>query len=226
MTKETILNIIRTNVVRGGVEQLIEFLETSDFFTAPASTQFHGSTEGGLAEHSLAVYGILKDKNQAFSLGYSEETIAITGLLHDICKVNFYKKKEFESASEPQLRYLKSLSGTDFAGQKLSKGTASKLIEQYKGTKAGEIKNLNAPEWIVDDQLPIGHGEKSIFVIEKYIHLTDDEAMAIRWHMISFDPGIHFNYPSGFPFRQACEKCKLVAAIATSDYESDKLLDK
>ena len=59
--KEKFLEILR-KVNREGIEELINFLEKSDFFTAPASTRFHGNHEGGLAEHSIKVYEILKHK--------------------------------------------------------------------------------------------------------------------------------------------------------------------
>ena len=90
--KEEFLNLLRT-VKREGIENLIEFLEKSDFFTAPASTRFHGNFEGGLAEHSLKVYEILKHKveNNIKGIKTEEESIIIIGLLHDICKTNFYK---------------------------------------------------------------------------------------------------------------------------------------
>ena len=75
------------------MDQLLEFLEKSDFYTAPASTRFHGSKEGGLLEHSLKVYEILEQKVANNSLNYQtdEATIRIVALLHDICKTNFYK---------------------------------------------------------------------------------------------------------------------------------------
>lgn len=78
---------------RTGMDQLLEFLEKSDFYTAPASTRFHGSKEGGLLEHSLKVYEILEQKVVNNSLNYQtdEATIRIVALLHDICKTNFYK---------------------------------------------------------------------------------------------------------------------------------------
>ena len=70
-------------------ENIIKYLETSDFFTAPASTKYHNSCEGGLALHSLNVYKNLleltKDK------GFNQDSLILCGLLHDICKVNFYK---------------------------------------------------------------------------------------------------------------------------------------
>ena len=80
-------------VKREGINELIEFIEKTDFFTAPASTRFHGSFEGGLLEHSMKVYEILKHKvkNSVLDLNVSDDTLIIIALLHDICKVNFYK---------------------------------------------------------------------------------------------------------------------------------------
>ena len=72
-------------VDREGMDKLIEFLENSDFFKAPASTRFHGSFEGGLLAHSMKVYEILKTKTE------DNDSVKIIALLHDICKVNFYK---------------------------------------------------------------------------------------------------------------------------------------
>ena len=90
--KEQFLELLRT-VKRDGIEDLINFLEKSDFFKAPASTRFHGNFEGGLAEHSMKVYEILKHKveNNIKGVKIPEESIIIIGLLHDICKTNFYK---------------------------------------------------------------------------------------------------------------------------------------
>ncbi len=91
--KEKFIQLLRkTN--REGIEDLINFIEEkTDFFTAPASTRFHGSHEGGLLEHSMKVYEILdyKIKNNVIDLHVPEDTIIIVSLLHDICKVNFTK---------------------------------------------------------------------------------------------------------------------------------------
>lgn len=78
---------------REGIDNLIAFLEKTDFFTAPASTRFHGAFEGGLLEHSLKVYEILKYKanNNILDLKFNEDTLILVALLHDICKLNFYK---------------------------------------------------------------------------------------------------------------------------------------
>ena len=94
--KERFLEIYNQNITREGSDKLLDFLlNGSDFFTAPASTRYHGAHEGGLVEHSLNVYDCLKDMmerlNERYGIEYPEESIAIAGLLHDICKVNFYK---------------------------------------------------------------------------------------------------------------------------------------
>lgn len=90
--KEQFINLLRqTN--REGIENLIAFLEKTDFFMAPASTRFHGSYEKGLLEHSLKVYEILKEKVKGLSidLEIKEDSLIIIALLHDICKANYYK---------------------------------------------------------------------------------------------------------------------------------------
>ena len=90
--EEKIIELLKSTN-REGIDKLIAFLQKSDFFKAPASTRFHGSFEGGLAEHSMTVYEILKHKvqNSIMPLNISEESIILIALLHDICKVNFYK---------------------------------------------------------------------------------------------------------------------------------------
>ena len=97
--KERFIKIFKENIKREGADKLLEYLQSpaSDFFTAPASARFHSSYEGGLLEHSLNVYDALRaylSTERARSLGfnYSEESIAIVALLHDLCKVGVYKK--------------------------------------------------------------------------------------------------------------------------------------
>ncbi|MEG0452366.1 MAG: hydrolase [Coprobacillus sp.] len=98
--KERFIEIFKQYIKRDGSDKLLEYLMSPkcDFFEAPASTRFHGSYDGGLVEHSLNVYDCLKDylsrdtvKNK-YGLNYNEESIAIAALLHDMCKINCYKK--------------------------------------------------------------------------------------------------------------------------------------
>lgn len=92
--------IFHDKIKRDGADKLWEYLtsSSSDFFTSPASARFHGSYEGGLLEHSLNVYDCLCDYlsrnrcKEKYKMDYSDETIAIVALLHDLCKINCYKK--------------------------------------------------------------------------------------------------------------------------------------
>ena len=90
--KEEFLRLLRSTN-REGIEELIDFIEKTDFYRAPASTRYHAAYEGGLLEHSLSVYKILKEKvkNLPIEIEVKEDTLIIIALLHDICKVNFYK---------------------------------------------------------------------------------------------------------------------------------------
>ncbi len=97
--KNRFIEIYKSKIKREGSEALLAYLtsKSSDFFTAPASARYHNAKEGGLAEHSVNVYDCLCDylsrdrvKND-YNLSYSEESIAIVSLLHDLCKINVYK---------------------------------------------------------------------------------------------------------------------------------------
>ncbi len=90
--KEKFLELLK-KVNREGINELIEFIQKTDFFKAPASTRFHGDHEGGLVEHSIKVYEILKHKVETNiePIKVSEESLIIIALLHDLCKANFYK---------------------------------------------------------------------------------------------------------------------------------------
>ena len=96
--KEEFIEIYRENIQREGADALLDYLENkSDFFACPASARYHGAYAGGLCDHSLNVYHCLKDYlarervGELYGLEFSEETIAIAALLHDLCKVGCYK---------------------------------------------------------------------------------------------------------------------------------------
>lgn len=209
--------------LRTGSEDLLVYLNSTDFFSAPASTKFHSAYPGGLAQHSLQVAELLLEKNARYNLGYPEESVVICGLLHDVCKANFYKFNE-DPATDAQMAFLMKLSGEEYAALPKGKAYVSTLIDWHKNGRQGD-KPVFEQTYVVADQLPIGHGEKSIFLINRHLELTNDEAMAIRWHMVAFDAGIHFSYPSGFPFHQSMNTCKLVTALFAADIEASNLIE-
>jgi hypothetical protein len=146
-------------IKRLGVKELLNWLETeTDFYTSPASRNFHGNFEGGLEFHSLVVtrYALhnfnflVKEKPD---LEYLRESVILCALFHDVCKTNYYKKET-----------------------RWKKDENNKWIS-YEG-------------WGIKDEFAYGHGEKSVFLISKYIQLTNPEAMAIRWHMGHSEPSV------------------------------------
>ena len=153
--KEEFIEVFENNITRDGNKELLKWLVSSDFFTAPASTKFHSAYEGGLAEHSLKVYNrflkmIISEYGDNYTDVISNESIAIIGLLHDVCKVNSYK--------------------VDYRNVKDENGNWTKQ-----------------PYYTFDEELPYGHGEKSVYIISSFIKLTREEAIAINWHMGGFD---------------------------------------
>lgn len=221
--KEVILDLWQS-VQRPGVVGLVEFLEESDFFQAPCSTVFHLAEPGGLAKHSLNVYRLLKAKVEQFNLSnyISDESVIICALGHDLCKTSFYVE-DTEDATQAQIRYLSDLCSKqgEALPNVLTKAYVSKAIEALKnGQRLPDYK----PAYKVQDQFPMGHGEKSVSILQDYIWLNPEEKLAIRWHQCAFDPGIHFNYPSGYPFREAA-KIPLVVLLFTADYEASQILE-
>ena len=97
--RDKFIEIFKSKIKREGADKLLDFIcsPSSDFFTAPASARYHSAYEGGLCEHSLNVYDCLVaylDRDVAktkYKLNYTDETIAIVSLLHDLCKMNVYK---------------------------------------------------------------------------------------------------------------------------------------
>lgn len=94
--KEEFLTIFDEQIHRQGAADLKNYLLRSDFFTAPASTRYHCAYEGGLCEHSINVYRrLLANVKMQFCEEWeskvSHESVAVCGLLHDLCKIDFYK---------------------------------------------------------------------------------------------------------------------------------------
>ncbi len=159
--KETFEKIYTENVKREGADKLLEYIRKSDFYTAPASSKYHGNYEGGLLEHSINVYNrlikILKDEyGENYTEKYSNETLAIVALLHDLCKVHYYKT-------------------------------------EYRNVKNERGEWVKAPYFAVNNAFPFGHGEKSVFMINTFMRLSSEEAMAINWHMGGFDDRVRSN---------------------------------
>ena len=189
--KERFIEIFKTHIKREGAGALLDYLMSpaSDFFTAPASTRYHNAWEGGLCAHSLNVYDCLVDYmnrpkvKEEFGLLYTEESIAIAALLHDLCKVNIYK-------------------------------VSSRNVKD----EFGRWKTV--PYYEFDDQLPYGHGEKSVYIISGYMKLTREEAFAIRYHMGFSEEANVRNVGAAF------EMFPLAVALSIADTEATFFAEK
>lgn len=92
--KQEYLRIALENIKREGIPELMAWIGSTDFFTAPASTKYHGAYEGGLLMHSLNVYSQLKKLCKFYECEASPESIAIVALFHDLCKIGMYKVEQ------------------------------------------------------------------------------------------------------------------------------------
>lgn len=149
--KQEFLSLARENIGRDGIDELLKYIETTDFFTAPCSTRFHLSEPGGLCAHSLNVYKrLLRLCKNEYGEDVDKEKITICALFHDLCKANYYK-------------------------------TTTRNVKENGAW-------VERPYYTIEDTLPYGHGEKSVYIINGYMRLTREEAIAINWHMGGFDP--------------------------------------
>lgn len=163
--KQEFLQVYNSRVNRrDGAVAMLKWLEVSGFFEAPASRKHHLAQPGGLALHSLNVWRRLReiavrdltDRNAPGVRQLSaeeEETVALLGLLHDVCKAGVYHQ-----------------------------------TDPFKAAMEGKLATMAPYEF--RDPFPLGHGEKSLFLITRHMALTEEEALAIRWHMGAYDDAV------------------------------------
>ena len=198
--KATFIALCHEHIHREGLDKLLDYLETTDFYTAPSSTNYHLNEMGGLCQHSINVFRTackvyetviapaLEQEDTPFSEPISMESIAIATLLHDLCKTKLYHQKE-----------------------------------KWKKDEAGRW--MSYPGYEVKDDFPFGHGEKSCLILNWFIRLKQEELLAIRWHMGMFDMGENGS-SQRYAFYAATEKSALVNIIQSADLLSAKLLEK
>ena len=142
------------STARPGVENILQFFRTTDFYTAPASSKYHSNYDNGLLDHSLCVYALALEYIEGMERfdpeitgRFDPHSVIITCLLHDICKTCFYKKGQ---------RWKKDESGTW----------------------------VSYDSYLIEDTFPIGHGEKSVIMLQSLgFQMTAEEMLAIRYHM-------------------------------------------
>ena len=173
---------------RGGINAVLSALDKLGFYDAPASTRFHGSEKGWLLRHSLNVY---------------DEAILIREAQIRLC---------------PDCADLLPLDSLAIVAllHDTCKAEVYKEMEKFRKDKDGRWEKYMA--YGVDySSFPLGHGEKSVIRLLRWgLEMTDDEIMAIRWHMSGFD--LAFQSPeSRQNYGAASEKCPLLAVLRAAD---------
>lgn len=194
--KDRFIALVKQYIQRDGIEKVLQWLENTDFYMAPASTRYHLSVEGGLCQHSLNVFdrmvslcnyyygkdgtednviygGDTIDAPEAFDM----ESVAICALFHDICKVNCYVR--------------------DFRNVKVNGKWEQQLY------------------WKWDEQFTYGHGEKSVYILQQFIRLYISEAQAIRYHMAGQNDPLASIIDRGYA--PVFEKSKLAVLLHLAD---------
>lgn len=174
--KEDFIELYTKYIKRPGAADLLEWLESTDFFTAPASTRFHGNYEGGLCEHSIHVWEELVRLLKAYpEVKVSAETAAIVSLLHDLCKIGCYK-------------------------------------QELRNTKVNGIW-VQRPVYVFQEDFCYGgHGSKSVYLIQKYMNLNEQEAVAVNCHM-----GFADRSPGDYSLGNAYENYPLAWLVHVAD---------
>jgi len=183
--KKKFIEIYTTYITRPGASDLLEWLEHSDFFSAPASTKFHGDHHGGLCEHSVHVWEELIRLLKAYpEIRVTAESAAIVSLLHDLCKVGCYK--------------------TELRNKK----------------ENGVWRSV--PTYVFDEDFCYGgHGSKSVFLAQKYMNLTEQEAVAINCHMGPWDRN-----PNDYSVGNAFEAYPLAWLVHVADESATYIREK
>ena len=184
--KQKFIEYYQANIHREGADRLLEWLQTTDFFTAPASTRYHCACPSGLVQHSVNVYEVMMEKHFDPETD-SAESFALCALLHDVCKAQFYKIS----------------------------------TRNVKKEKTGQWEKV--PYYTIEDAFPYGHGEKSVFLIERFVRLKPAEATAIRWHMGGFDDAAR---GGNFSISVAYDKYPIAVKLHLADLEATYLREK
>ena len=139
-------------------QDLMNYLENEGFFTAPASTKYHGAYEGGLYDHSAKVFERLAELTINNNLKWErDESPFIVGMFHDLCKCDQYKLVS---------DVTRLLSGNNIIA---------------------DLKSDNKHWEYNKDTVLKGHGDKSVIILSRFIKLTEEEMLCIRYHMGAYE---------------------------------------
>ena len=195
--KEEYIKLCREYIHRDGLEALLAYLDKSDFFTAPSSTRFHLNEEGGLCKHSINVFKMAKN-------------------IYEKCGI----VEAIKDGTSPfnQEIDMESLAIACFFHDLCKIGVYSRA-EKYRKDANGRWETYLT--WEFNENFPIGHAEKSIAILNRFIQPKQEEMLAIRWHMGAFDLGDNETRT----FYEALDKHPLVSLVMSADFLASKYME-
>ena len=198
--KAAYLEQCRRHISREGLEALLKYLEEkTDFFRAPSSTAFHLNEEGGLCKHSLNVFE------------------AAAAMYEHVLRQRMQEGTATFSGEIP----MESIAITTLFHD-LCKTNLYHPSERFKKDESGRWVTYAGYE--IKDDFPFGHGEKSCFILERFMRLKPSELLAIRWHMGMFDMGEQGSVQR-YAFRAALERTPLVCLVHAADFIASNCLE-
>lgn len=194
--KEEFISLLRSTE-REGIEEVIEELDELVFFSAPASTRFHLCKEEGLLEHSL-----------------------------NVCHVALKVREAMLAMDDSLLEYLPK--DSVIIATLLHDACKAEIYKPTMKRRKDEFGRwVDVPGYDVDySNMPLGHGEKSVIrLLRCGLDLSDDEVLAIRWHMSAWDMPFQSSELRE-NFNEAKKQCPLLSLVMAADGLSSNLLER
>ena len=188
-------------------DDFLSFLETMGFFLAPSSRDWHLNIIGGLVLHSLNVHMAVRD------------LVALANINVD----------DVPPCAGPAdfARFNRGLNALSFCALLHDLCKCRMYYPGYKWFKADTpgAKWEKKPTWVIDDRFPLGHGEKSLYLLTQHFTLSEEMAAAVRWHMGPFDPSA-MDGLTKFSYQAAVAKYPMVSILFAADYIATHVLER
>lgn len=192
--KQEFIDIVNKYVKRKGIDKLMGWLENSDFFIAPASTRFHLACKGGLCQHSLNVYYRLSNE-YLYEYGF------------DIMQDDDKKAETIAIIS-----LFHDICKVNFYKED---------VRNVKDKESGQW--IQQPYYTIDEKVPIGHGEKSVIILQQFMKLSMEEIIAINSHMGFSDSRFQGGY---YSIVNSWEQYPMALLLHIADLKASKIDEK
>lgn len=156
--------VYSNTIKRDGAAAMLYWLDSkTDFFTAPASGKYHLAQPGGLAVHSLNVYKRLLEITARDVFGGTDGALLAEEVRETVVILGLLHDV-------------------------CKEGVYHQETKRRKNPDTGKWEDCLG--YTFRDPFPLGHGEKSLYLITRHMALTEEEALAIRWHMGAYDDAV------------------------------------